>query len=266
MPRDASGNYTLPVGNPVISGTVIDSTWANDTCADLGDAMGDSLDRAGRGGMLAPMRGVNGTVSAPGVSFTQFSQSGMWVDGSALHFSYAGVEVDYALTPAVVAVQANLDAHEADVDIHFADAPNDGSPYARQSLGWVAAEAFPAATAMLFRQTFAPTGWTKNASFHDHALRVVTGAVNNGGAVGFTTAFAGAAYTGSQNAYHTHAVTGTISTVIGTSGRTGGSSPFSVSTHNHTVSNVVGTESTNHQHLQTSRQVLYVDVIIAVKD
>jgi hypothetical protein len=266
MPRDASGNYTLPVGNPVISGTVIDSTWANDTCADLSDAMGDSLDRAGRGGMLAPMRGVNGTVSAPGVSFTQYSQSGMWVDGSSLHFSYSGVEVDYALDAEVVAVQANLDAHEADVDIHYADAPNDGAPYARQSLGWVASAPFPAATAMLFQQTAAPTGWTKSVAHNDKALRVVSGTVSSGGAVGFTTAFAGAANTGSENATHTHSVTGTTSSVAGTSGRDGGASPLSVSTHSHTFTASVGTESANHQHLQTSRQVLYVDVIIATKD
>ena len=78
MSRDASGNYTLPVGNPVISGTIIESAWANTTMDDLANSMTDSLDRQGRGGMLAPFRGVNGTAGQPAYSFTQHSQSGWY--------------------------------------------------------------------------------------------------------------------------------------------------------------------------------------------
>jgi hypothetical protein len=44
---------------------------------------------------------------------------------------------------------------------------------------------------MLFAQTSAPTGWTKNTTTGDNsALRVVTGSASTGGSVGFTTAFA----------------------------------------------------------------------------
>lgn len=54
-----------------------------------------------------------------------------------------------------------------------------------------AAAAFSSGTVMLFAQTSAPTGWTKNTSTGDqHALRVVTGAASTGGSVDFTTAFA----------------------------------------------------------------------------
>ena len=54
-----------------------------------------------------------------------------------------------------------------------------------------APSAFPSGTVMLFRQTAAPTGWTKDTTnYNDSALRVVTGAVSSGGTVGFTTAFA----------------------------------------------------------------------------
>jgi hypothetical protein len=54
-----------------------------------------------------------------------------------------------------------------------------------------APSAFPSGTVMLFRQTSAPTGWTKDTSnFNNHALRVVTGTVSSGGSVDFTTAFA----------------------------------------------------------------------------
>lgn len=53
----------------------------------------------------------------------------------------------------------------------------------------VAGEAFPSGTRMLFQQTSAPTGWTKDTSQDNKALRVVSGAAGSGGSVGFTTAF-----------------------------------------------------------------------------
>jgi len=51
---------------------------------------------------------------------------------------------------------------------------------------------FPAGTRMLFQQTNAPTGWTKEASatYNDAALRIVTGSASTGGASGFSTVFA----------------------------------------------------------------------------
>ena len=48
---------------------------------------------------------------------------------------------------------------------------------------------FASGTLMLFQQTSAPTGWTKQTTHNDKALRVVSGAVSSGGSVGFTTAF-----------------------------------------------------------------------------
>ena len=55
----------------------------------------------------------------------------------------------------------------------------------------------PAGTVMLFAQTAAPTGFTKNTTTGDNsALRVTTGAVGTGGSVGFTTAFVSQAVTG----------------------------------------------------------------------
>ena len=78
MPRNSSGTYTLPAGNPVVTGTLIESTWANPTMSDIGSSITDSLDRFGRGGMLAPLRFVDGTVSAPGVSFNSETTMGLY--------------------------------------------------------------------------------------------------------------------------------------------------------------------------------------------
>jgi hypothetical protein len=43
MSRNGSGTYSLPVGNPVVTGTTITSTWANTTLTDIASALTDSL-------------------------------------------------------------------------------------------------------------------------------------------------------------------------------------------------------------------------------
>jgi hypothetical protein len=43
MSRNGSGTYTLPVGNPVVTGTTISSTWANSTLTDIASALTGSL-------------------------------------------------------------------------------------------------------------------------------------------------------------------------------------------------------------------------------
>lgn len=60
------------------------------------------------------------------------------------------------------------------------------------------AAAFDAGTRLIFAQTTAPTGWTKDTTnYNNHALRVVTGTASTGGTVDFTTAFASQAVSGS---------------------------------------------------------------------
>jgi len=53
-----------------------------------------------------------------------------------------------------------------------------------------AAAAFDSGTLMLFQQTAAPTGWTKDTTHNNKAFRVVSGTASSGGSVAFTTAFA----------------------------------------------------------------------------
>ena len=43
MSRNGSGTYNLPAGNPVVSGTTISSTWANNTLTDIATALTNSL-------------------------------------------------------------------------------------------------------------------------------------------------------------------------------------------------------------------------------
>jgi hypothetical protein len=61
-----------------------------------------------------------------------------------------------------------------------------------------AAREIPSGSIMLFVQTAAPTGWTKDTTSHNNkALRVVTGTAASGGSVAFTTAFASQTPSGS---------------------------------------------------------------------
>lgn len=52
-------------------------------------------------------------------------------------------------------------------------------------------------TLMLFQQTSAPTGWTKQTTHNDKALRVVSGTVSSGGTTAFSTALATPSVSGS---------------------------------------------------------------------
>ena len=76
----------------------------------------------------------------------------------------------------------------------------------------IAAVTFPAGTSMLFYQSAAPTGWTKDtaSTLNDHALRVVTStawAAGSQGTTAFSTMFAASKVTSSTAAdlaAHTH--------------------------------------------------------------
>lgn len=83
MPRNGSGTYSLPAGNPVVSGTTIESSWANTTLSDIGTAMTDSLSRSGQGGMTAAFRAADGTSSVPGIAWSNETGSGFYRAGAA---------------------------------------------------------------------------------------------------------------------------------------------------------------------------------------
>jgi hypothetical protein len=105
---------------------------------------------------------------------------------------------------------------------------------------------------MLFAQTAAPTGFTKNVSTGDNsALRVTTGTVGTGGSVAFTTAFASQTPTGSvsttvnnqtatnqaqtaTNQSYTPTGSVTITAVSGTAGATTLTTP-QIPSHTHTI-------------------------------
>ena len=83
-----------------------------------------------------------------------------------------------------------------------------------------AAGSFPTGTALLFQQTAAPTGWTKQTTHDNKALRVVSGTASSGGSVAFTTAFASQSVSGSNANTTATNQSYTPSGSVGTSGAT----------------------------------------------
>ena len=53
MSRNGSGTYSLPAGNPVVTGTTISSTWANTTLNAIASALTGSVASDGQ----TPMTG-----------------------------------------------------------------------------------------------------------------------------------------------------------------------------------------------------------------
>lgn len=130
----------------------------------------------------------------------------------------------------------------------------------------------PSGTKMLFAQAAAPTGWTKDTTHNNKALRVVSGTGGaSGGSVAFSTVFGRTAVDASslsigQLAAHAHAA------YIGVSGAGGG--PYSgimdnLSLETNRISGTAfstasaGSGSTHSHGLDL--RVQYVDVIICTK-
>jgi hypothetical protein len=81
MSRNGSGTYSLPAGNPVVTGTSISSTWANTTLTDIATALTGSLAADGQttatGALKMGSQKVTGmaagSVSGDAVEYTQFT-------------------------------------------------------------------------------------------------------------------------------------------------------------------------------------------------
>lgn len=96
MPRGSDGGYNLPSGTLVSSGDTILVSQHNPAMSDIAQALTNSLDRYGSGGMLAalPMNGNKITGGAPGVASTDFATVGQLSSGGA--GVPVGSVIDYA--------------------------------------------------------------------------------------------------------------------------------------------------------------------------
>ena len=251
MPRNGSGTMTVP--NSFSPGTTIESGAMNANLSDLASEVTNSLPRDGQAGMTGPMKASAGTVSAPGITFASDPDTGFYRTGAnSMGIAAGGAKVG-EVGPS-----------------GFADV--NGNPMT----------AFPAGTKMLFIQTTAPVGWTKDTTHNNKALRIVSGTAGTGGSAIFTDVFTARTLTQANlpnvslavsgttttDGDHSHTVTSVSDTTISSSGN--GAQAFTTTR----------TTSTNgaHSHLVTGSTaalgsgtamnfaVAYVDAIIATKD
>lgn len=91
MSRNGSGTYSLPAGNPVVTGTTITTTWANNTLTDIANALTGSVASDGQTTMSSNLNMGNNRIisladavnSADAVSIN-FLQTGTYsINGGA---------------------------------------------------------------------------------------------------------------------------------------------------------------------------------------
>jgi hypothetical protein len=98
MSRNGSGTYTLPAGNPVVTGTSIASTWANNTMTDLANALTDSVAADGQTTLTGSLKmgGNKITGLADGTLVTDATTKGQM--DTAIATAVAGYQPDITAT------------------------------------------------------------------------------------------------------------------------------------------------------------------------
>jgi len=117
----------------------------------------------------------------------------------------------------------------------------------------------PAGTLMVFQQTAAPTGWTKQTTHDDKALRVVSGTASSGGTSAFSTVF-GLTATSGTILTTSHLPAAVQVSGSGTGGPTTSAPQYFINSNSN-----FGSSDQAHTH-PIELRVKYVDLIIASKD
>jgi hypothetical protein len=127
------------------------------------------------------------------------------------------------------------------------------------------AAVIPPGTAMLFQQTTAPIGWTKQTTHNDKALRVVSGAASSGGTNAFSTvnnqtvSVNNHTITQAEMASHTHSY-------LPPQGQAGNSSGYAGYLSGNGNTGSAGSDTAHSHGITISFAVQYVDIIIANRD
>jgi hypothetical protein len=162
-------------------------------------------------------------------------------------------------TSDIAAVESDVAANTAAI------AANDAAISALQTA--VTNASFASGTRVLFQQTNAPTGWTKETAHNDKVLRVVSGTASAGGANSFSTVMAqtvvgSTALTLAQIPAHTHTYS-----IGSNNGTVQDSNLQNAAAWNQNTSTNTGSAGSGDAHNHSiTMNMAYVDIIIGVKD
>jgi hypothetical protein len=93
MAYNGSGTYIPPAGQPVATGTVIQSNTFNTLVTDIGNTFNNVLPRDGQASMAGQLKITDGTSGVPGIAFNSEASTGMYRPNSgALALVAGGVE------------------------------------------------------------------------------------------------------------------------------------------------------------------------------
>ena len=120
MSRNVNGTYTLPPAvNPVEPGTVIAVDWANPTLNDVAQALTESLDRNGRGAMLAPLALPTGSPTNPALKFVD--NQGLYRSGTNESTYVAGGQPVFVFSGNKAISRASIGAASGLININVQD-------------------------------------------------------------------------------------------------------------------------------------------------
>lgn len=109
MARNGSGVYSLAAGNPVITGTTISSTWANNTLSDIASALTGSIASDGQTVITANlgMSGYAHTGVGSATARTMYSTAGQVQDSTLTYLTtITGTDTLTAVAPVLLSAYA----------------------------------------------------------------------------------------------------------------------------------------------------------------
>lgn len=93
MPTDANGVYSLPPGYLATDGDLIQASQHNPPLEDLASSMTGRMPRNGNAAMTGALQLVDGTVSAPGMTFASAIGTGIFKTANGFAITIGGVQV-----------------------------------------------------------------------------------------------------------------------------------------------------------------------------
>jgi hypothetical protein len=204
--RDSGGNFVANTVTAAVIGDLSGGSNINASNVSSGTiANARTTAATANGASTIVLRGASGEFAAGAITGTSFSGDGSAITAiNASSISSGTLVVGRGGTGQTTLTAENviLGNGASAVKVVAPGTANNvltsnGSTWISQAVA-AGGTVIPAGTVMLFAQTSAPTGFTKNTTTGDNsALRVTTGTASTGGSVAFSTAFASQTPTGS---------------------------------------------------------------------